>query len=81
MVRSEPGATGTGTMAALDVAAKPIVNAAPRTIVRIIDCFLIDRLARFEIGTWKLSSDMTKTMTDRPVRPFIMLNGPLVVRL
>lgn len=50
MVRSEPGVTGAGMMAALEVAAKPIVNAAPRTIVRIIECFLILWLARFEIG-------------------------------
>jgi hypothetical protein len=41
IVRSEEGPTGTGIMVALDVATKLNVNAAPRTIVRIIDCFLV----------------------------------------
>jgi hypothetical protein len=41
IVRSEPGPTGTGMMAALEAVAKLNANAAPRAIVRIIDCFLV----------------------------------------
>jgi hypothetical protein len=41
MVMSDGDPTGTGRMAALDAVARLIANAAPRAIVRIIDCFLI----------------------------------------
>jgi hypothetical protein len=41
MVRSDPVPTGTGVIAALDAVAKPKANAAPRTIVLIINRSLI----------------------------------------
>jgi hypothetical protein len=41
IVRSDADPTGAGTMAALEAVAKLKANAAPRAIVRIIDCFLI----------------------------------------
>jgi hypothetical protein len=41
IVRPEEGPTGAGMMAALDAVAKLNANAAPRAIVRIIDCFLV----------------------------------------
>jgi len=37
MVRSDPVPTGIGAIAALDAVAKPNANAAPRTIVLIIN--------------------------------------------
>ena len=41
MVRSDPVPTGIGAIAALDAVAKPNANAAPRTIVLIINRSLI----------------------------------------
>jgi hypothetical protein len=41
MVRSAPVPTGTGMIAALHAVAKLNANAAPRTIVLIINCSLI----------------------------------------
>jgi hypothetical protein len=58
-------------------------NAIPIAIVRIIDCFLIVELIApsHRIGkparVRKLSSNMTKTMTEQRAKPFMLLNGPL----
>jgi hypothetical protein len=41
IVKSELTPTGAGRMVALDAVAKLNANAAPRAIVRIIDCFLV----------------------------------------
>jgi hypothetical protein len=46
MVRSEPTPNGTDVIAALDAVAKPKANAAPRTIVLIINRSLFFRIAR-----------------------------------
>jgi hypothetical protein len=45
MVRSEADPTGTGVIAAFDAVAKPKANAAPRTIVLIINHSLIFRIS------------------------------------
>jgi hypothetical protein len=72
MVRSEPAPNGTGAIAALDAIAKPKTNAAPRTIVLIIQRSLIfkDNPARSPVlkpAEASIGHDKDNDATNRPV--------------
>ena len=53
IVKSELTPTGAGRMAALDAVAKLNANAAPRAIVRIIDCFLVLEVELAPLGRFE----------------------------